>query len=284
MPLSNQEVLDCLRSDDLIGIGMEAHALRRLLHPEGVVTYTLELPEALAAEADDRGATGLVLRGGRTLPQYLAALTDLRKRLPALAVGGLTATDVLRAGDDPAESIVRLRDAGLAWLGGWDAEVLDPAFRQSAASVEDWLRIHRLAHAAGLPTMATLTFGQGETHDQRATHLELLGNLQSDTGGFRAFTPATFQHAAAVDDATSVEYLRVLATSRLALSTIPHLGAHWPSQGVKVLQLGLRFGADDAGAAGDEPGASEEDLRRMIRDAGFEPVQRSSDHGTVFLR
>lgn len=283
MNISREQALDCLRSNDLIGIGMEADAVRRRLHPEGVVTYAIEVGDELASDADDRGASGLVLRGGRPLEELEARLEGVRTRFPRLTVGGLTATDVLRAGPEIGETLRRLSAAGLSWLGGWDAQVLDEGFRQGACCVADWLRIHRAAHAVGIPTMATMTFGQGETHAQRITHLELISALQAESGGFRAFTPATFRHSSPVDDATSVEYLKVLATCRIVLETIPHMQAYWPAQGVKVLQMGLRFGASDAGTAAQEPGTSEEDLRRMIRDAGFRPAQRDSCFKMIFL-
>ncbi len=290
MAITREQTLDCLRSDDLIGIGMEADAVRRRLHPEGVVSYVVELSDALAAEAFERGATGLVLRGAGTLEELEARLLTLAERFPALWVGGLSATDMVRVAGTAgvAEALRRLQGAGLRSLEGWDAQVLAEGFRRGGCSAAEWLEVHRAAHALGLPTAATLTFGQGETDEQRVAHLELLAALQAETGGFRSFTPAGHVHDVAkgersLEEATSVEYLKVLAICRMRLESIANVQANWPTQGVKVLQMGLRFGANDVGAAGLEPGTSEEDLRRMIRDAGFKPVGRDSGYGVMFL-
>ncbi len=290
MTLTREQALDCLRSDDLIGLGMEADAVRRRLHPEGVVSYVVEVGDELAAEAEDLGATGLVLRGAETLAELEVRLATLRERFPALWVGGLSATAVVRVAGSLGihETLRRLQAAGLRSLGGWDAQVLADGFRRDGCSVEDWLAVHRVAHAFGLPTAATMTFGQGESDADRVTHLALLAGLQADTGGFRSFTPAGHLHNVAagersLEEATSVEYLKVLAVCRMQLESITNLQANWPTQGVKVLQMGLRFGANDVGAAGLEPGTSEEDLRRTIRDAGFRPVARDSSYGVMFL-
>ena len=290
MTLTREQALDCLRSDDLIGLGMEADAVRRRLHPEGVVSYVVEVGDELAAEAQDLGATGLVLRGAETLAELETRLATLRERFPALWVGGLSATAVLRVAGSLGieETLRRLQSAGLRSLGGWDAQVLADGFRRGGCSVEDWLAVHRAAHLLGLPTAATMTFGQGESDADRVTHLELLARLQAETGGFRSFTPAGHLHNVAagersLEEATSVEYLKVLAVCRMQLESIANLQANWPTQGVKVLQMGLRFGANDVGAAGLEPGTSEEDLRRTIRDAGFRPIARDSSYGVMFL-
>ena len=133
-----------------------------------------------------------------------------------------------------------------------------------------------------------MTFGQGETYADRVAHLQALADLQHETGGFRSFTPAGRVHDVAagersLEEATSVEYLKTLAICRMFLDEIANVQANWQTQGVKVLQMGLRFGGNDAGAAGSEPGTSEEDLRRVIRDAGFRPVQRDPGYGLWFL-
>jgi len=121
-------------------------------------------------------------------------------------------------------------------------------------------------------------------------HLELLRGLQAETGGFTSFTPLAWQPEAvsggrALDGPTAVEYLKTLAISRLLLEGIEHLQGSWQTQGLKVLQLALGFGADDAGVLDlTEPaGVSEEELRRIVRHAGFRPMQRDAAYRTVFL-
>jgi cyclic dehypoxanthinyl futalosine synthase len=144
-----------------------------------------------------------------------------------------------------------------------------------------------------------MMFGCGETSQQRANHLECVRRIQEETGGFTAFIPWTFQRENTSlgrfvkQEATSVEYLKTLAISRLYLENILNVQSSWVTQGLKVCQMGLRFGGNDVGsimieenvvsAAGTRNQASEEELRRMIRDAGFVPKQRDTLYRTYFL-
>jgi len=137
-----------------------------------------------------------------------------------------------------------------------------------------------------------MMFGVGETLEHRVNHLERLRDLQSETGGFTAFIPWSFQpkHTAlggrGWQEATSVEYLKLLAVSRLYLDNFENVQASWVTQGLKICQLALHFGANDVGsvmleenvvkAAGTSNCTTEAELRRLIADAGFQPVQRDS--------
>jgi cyclic dehypoxanthinyl futalosine synthase len=160
-------------------------------------------------------------------------------------------------------------------------------------SVEKWRRVHRTAHALGLSGAAEMTFGRGESLEQRMDFLEELRQLQEETGGFTAFIPQSAALARKLDDATAVEWLKVLAMSRLYLDNIAHVQSDLGAQGMKVLQLGLRFGGNDAGSAMPDAGGNsdptpldpmtEEELRRVIRDAGFRPVRRDTLYRTLFL-
>jgi cyclic dehypoxanthinyl futalosine synthase len=148
-------------------------------------------------------------------------------------------------------------------------------------------------------TTATMMFGCGETFEQRINHLELVRNLQEDTGGFTAFIPWPFQRentslgSFIKEEATAVEYLQMLAISRIYLDNIEHIQSSWVTPGLKTCQLGLRFGGNDVGsimieenvvsAAGTHHRATEEELRRLIRDAGFIPKQRDTLYRTYFL-
>jgi cyclic dehypoxanthinyl futalosine synthase len=155
-------------------------------------------------------------------------------------------------------------------------------------------------------TAAAMIFGRGETCEQRVRHLEMVRRLQETTGGFAAFVPWSYHpdsHAEPStpeggdrDQATSVECLKTLAVSRLYLDNIENVQAGEDAQDLKTLQLGLRFGGNDAGSAlnpslvagiaGYRAGrgsSGEEDLRRVLRDAGFEPVQRDALYTTCFL-
>ena len=144
-----------------------------------------------------------------------------------------------------------------------------------------------------------MMFGVGETYEQRINHFQVVYDLQRETGGFTAFIPWSFQPKNTAlggrkwDEATSVEYLKLLAISRLFLDNIENVQASWVTQGLKVLQLGLRFGGNDVGsvmleenvvrAAGTSNCTTEEELRHIIRDAGFKPVQRDTLYRTMFL-
>ena len=333
MGITRQQAIDCFASDDLIGIGMEADAVRRSLHPEGVVTYSIDRTLDLAAPnleaqinaALDLGATGTVLelathalkgRGfspaidnpkdigalapegteaSTSLDAVEATLRSLKTTFPNLWLHGLTATNILALATSANLSIEatlqRLQSAGLQSLGS-SALLLDDDLRRTHApqkcSTADWLSVHRSAHSLGLPSTATMIFGLGETPAQRVHHLELLHQLQLETGGFTSFTPLANPLERQLDEATAVDYLKTLAISRLLLDNILNLQSHWPTQGLKVLQMALRFGANDVGSAlHNDPTtithASEEELRRLIRDAGLQPAQRDTPYRTVFL-
>jgi cyclic dehypoxanthinyl futalosine synthase len=144
-----------------------------------------------------------------------------------------------------------------------------------------------------------MMFGCGETLEQRVAHLEAVRRIQDETGGFTAFIPWTFQPEntslgrSVKEEATGVEYLKTLAVARLYLPDIPNVQSSWVTQGLKTCQVGLRFGANDVGsimieenvvsAAGTRNRASEEELRRLIRDAGFVPKQRDTLYRTYYL-
>jgi cyclic dehypoxanthinyl futalosine synthase len=192
------------------------------------------------------------------------------------------------------DTIARLRDAGLDSIPGNDAGILDDAVQPQAPrarwKTQDWLAVHRAAHNVGIQTTATMTFGAGETFDHRVNHLHLLQQLQNDTGGFSSFTPSAFSSrtttAPGFEEATAVEYLKTLAISRMYLDNVENIQSNLETQGLKVLQVSLRFGANDAGSVLFAEGANvatEEQVRQVIRDAGFKPSQRDTLYQTMFL-
>jgi len=326
MGITRQQALDCFASDDLIGIGMEADALRRSLHPEGVVSYTIDRtlacssPDLAVAYASvhksvEMGATGLLLHTDAQHPvaldHYESLFTGIKQRFPSIWLHGLSATQILALASATKlslrDTIARLQIAGLDSIGS-NALILNDEIRNHVTpdkcSTADWLSVHRTAHQLGMSTTATMVFGVGETMEQRVDHLELLRQLQQDTGGFTSFTPLPYQEGDLnLPEPTAVEYLTTLAISRLYLDNIPNLQGSWATQGLKVLQMGLRFGGNDVGSVlleerfgkpgspagvlgqlGWKPGgATEEELRRIIREAGFKPVQRDTAYRTMFL-
>ena len=201
------------------------------------------------------------------------------------------------------DTIARLMDAGLDSIPGGGAEILDDRVRRRVSrlkcSTEEWAEVHRVAHSLGMRTTATMMFGCGETLEERVNHFEVVRRIQEETGGFTAFIPWTFQKENTAlghsvrEEATAVEYLKTLAVSRLYLENILNVQASWVTQGLKLCQIALRFGANDVGsimieenvvsAAGAHHRSTEEELRRLIRDAGFVPRQRDTLYRTYFL-
>jgi cyclic dehypoxanthinyl futalosine synthase len=317
MGITRKEALDCFQSDDLIGIGMEADAVRRRLHPEGVVTYTIDgrIDYATSVGSADfeptcaeianiiaACGTGIMLRGEvtptLTITWFESLFRTIKKRFPALCLHSLSASEILtiaKQSDLPLpETIARLRDAGLDSIPGNDAGILDDAVQPQGIRMKwktaDWIAVHRAAHAIGMQTTATMTFGGGETLEHRMNHLEAVRQLQEETSGFTSFTPWTFTPQGTAingfEEATAVEYLKTLAISRMYLSNIENVQSSLETQGLKVLQVGLRFGGNDVGSvllAEGANAATEEQLRQVIRDAGFKPVQRDTLYRTMFL-
>lgn len=341
--MTREEAIDLFRSDDLIGIGMAADAVRRKLHPEGVVTYIIDrninytnfcteycsfcafyrpmghaegyiLPKETIfekiQETIELGGTGILMQGGLhpdlKIEWYEDLLRSIKKRFDiwchcfsAPEIVNIAEVSGLSLGD----TLARLRDAGLDSLPGGGAEILDDEVRHRISrlkcTVREWIDVHRTAHAVGLRTTATMMFGTGETIEQRLNHFDIVRRIQEDTGGFTAFIPWYFQRANTSlgrfvkEEATAVEYLKMLALSRLYLENIVNIQSSWVTPGLKTCQLGLRFGGNDVGsimieenvvsAAGTHHRATEEELRRIIRDAGFIPKQRDTLYRTYFL-
>ena len=279
---------------------------RRRLHPLDFETIYDKI-----AETVEMGGTGVLMQGGihpdLKIDWFERLFTGIKQRFPQIWLHCLSASEVLAIAEysnlDLRTTIARLRDAGLDSIPGGGAEILDDEVRFRIARLkcrtEDWVSVHRTAHQLGMRTTATMMFGVGESFDQRINHFEVVRRLQEETGGFTAFIPWSFQpnHTAlggrGWDEATSVEYLKVLAIARLYLDNIENVQASWVTQGLKVLELGLHFGGNDVGsvmleenvvkAAGTSNCTTEEELRRIIRDAGFKPVQRDTLYRTMFL-
>jgi cyclic dehypoxanthinyl futalosine synthase len=282
---------------------------RPLGHAEG---YILSREEIFAKiqETLDLGGTGVLMQGGLHPDLKIEWYEDLFRGIKArfrVHLHCLSAPELINirevSGIALREVIARLRDAGLDSIPGGGAEILDEEARNRISrlkcSVEEWMDVHRTAHALGMRTTATMMFGAGETFEQRMNHLDLIRNLQAETGGFTAFIPWTFQREntalgrSVKEEATAVEYLQTLAISRIYLENFENVQASWVTQGLKTCQLGLRFGGNDVGsimieenvvsAAGAHHRASEEELRRLIRDAGFVPKQRDTLYRTYYL-
>ena len=190
----------------------------------------------------------------------------------------------------PTETVIsRLVAAGLDSIPGGGAEILVDRVRHllncdSKATAAEWLDVMRVAHHAGLRTTATMMYGSVETLDERLEHLFKLRDLQDETGGFTAFITWSYQPPNTElggEESTGVDYLRTLATARLVLDNLDNLQASWVTQGGKVGQLSLAFGANDMGsvmieenvvrAAGAAYCMDEVEIAGNIEDAGFVP-------------
>jgi len=261
--------------------------------------------ETIAAKVEETvaaGGTGILLQGGvhpsLRIEFYEGLLRELKRTFPAVHLHAYSAPEIWYIAKleklPVAEVIGRLREAGLESIPGGGAEVLEDETRKriwsrAKASTAQWLDVHRAAHELGMRTTATMMFGVGEPTSARVDHFVRVRELQDATGGFTAFIPWTFQEEnTAMDGEVPVsggfDYLRTLAISRLALDNVRHVQGSWVTQGPKIGQLSLFFGADDLGsimleenvvaAAGARHRMDQAGMEHLIRDAGFAPRQR----------
>ena len=271
-------------------------------HAEGYV-LTLDELEVKVRETMELGGRQILLQGGMNpelkLDFYQEMLAFLKREFPEVAVHGFSPPEIAflaeTSGLSSSEVVARLAAAGLDSIPGGGAEILVDHVRTRISphkcSAAKWLEVMECAHHQGLKTTATMMFGHGERIEDRLEHLEKLRDLQDRTGGFTAFIPWTFQPRNTridVPEASSVEYLKFLALSRLYLDNVPHLQASWVTQGPLVGQMALHWGADDMGstmieenvvaAAGVRFLLPEEDLRAIVEGAGFTPMRRRMDY------
>ena len=282
---------------------------RPLGHAEGYILPQETIFEKIR-ETIELGGTGVLMQGGLhpdlKIEWYEDLLRSIKQRFQ-IHLHCFSSPEILNiaevSGLSLHDTIARLRDAGLDSIPGGGAEILDDDVRRRISRLKcntaEWLEVHRVAHALGMRTTATMMFGCGETIEQRLNHLDHVRRLQEETGGFTAFIPWTFQKEntslgrSVTEEATAVEYLKTLAVSRLYLDNVDNIQSSWVTQGLKTCQVGLRFGANDVGstmieenvvsAAGAHHCATEEELRRLIRDAGFVPKQRDTLYRAYFL-
>lgn len=269
--------------------------------PEAYVLTFDQIGEKIR-ETIDLGGTGVLLQGGvhGDLPFsfYEDMFRFIKKNFPTIHLHALSAPEVYylqKVTKWPMRDVIaRLRDAGLQSIPGGGAEILEDSVRKriwslTKAPTQKWVEVHEAAHCLGIRTTATMMFGVGESNAQRVEHFRVVRDLQDRTGGFTAWIPWTFQKEntvldGKVEEAGGFEYLKTLAVSRLYLDNIRHVQGSWVTQGPKIGQVSLSFGADDLGsimieenvvyAAGARNRMTQEEMRRLIADAGYEPVQR----------
>jgi cyclic dehypoxanthinyl futalosine synthase len=262
-------------------------------------------------EMIELGGTGVLMQGGLhpdlRIEFYENMLRSIRQRFPQVHLHCFSAPEITCiaevSGLSVRDTIVRLRDAGLDSIPGGGAEILDDEVRARISRLkcgsDEWEDMHRVAHALGMRTTATMMFGCGEEMRHRVNHLERLKRIQEDTGGFTSFIPWFFAPdntplGKKIPEATAFDYLKTLAISRLYLDNIDHIQSSWLTPGIKICQVGLQFGADDVGsilieenvvyAAGVRNRTNESELRRIISEAGYMPAQRDTLYRSYSLK
>jgi len=265
------------------------------------------------------GGTQILLQGGLhphlTMDYYLSLLKAIKARYP-ITIHGFSPPEIsyLAAKHDLTirETLKILKEAGLDSIPGGGAEILSDRVREilSPRKIKSaaWLKVMEEAHYLGMRTTATMMFGSIEKPEDIVDHLDRIRGLQERTGGFTAFIPWSFQPgntelstAAKAGSgspgfnvqhpASAVEYLKVLALSRIYLDNLRNIQASWVTQGLKLAQIALRFGANDFGSTMIEENVvastgvsyrvSKDDILHAIRSAGFHPAQRDTCYNVL---
>ncbi|RUM42880.1 MAG: dehypoxanthine futalosine cyclase [Desulfurobacterium sp.] len=250
------------------------------------------------------GGTAILLQGGLHpglgIEYYEELLSFIKSNFPEIHVHGFSAPEIIHiskvSGLSVEEVLRRLISAGLGSVPGGGAEILVDRVRERIAPrkarTEEWLEVHRTAHKLGLRTTATMMFGSLDTDEDVVEHLKVIRELQDETGGFTAFIPWSYQPdntelgKEVRNKAGGERYLRVLAVSRIYLDNVENVQASWVTQGGKLAQVALKFGANDFGslmieenvvaAAGVKFRMPLSEILRLIKDAGYTPVQRDT--------
>jgi cyclic dehypoxanthinyl futalosine synthase len=252
-------------------------------------------------ETVELGGDQILMQGGLhphlKLEWYEELLHDIKSRFPHVNVHGFSPPEIhhfTKVAKLPLRTVLeRLKAAGLGSLPGGGGEILVDRVRKAMTRgkvmTDDWLNVHRVWHELGGRSTATMMFGHIETLEERIEHMERVRQLQDETGGLTAFISWTFQpehtDMADVPPAGAFEYLRTQALSRLYLDNVPNIQSSWVTQGPKIGQLALYFGANDMGSlmieenvvasAGTVYYLSLEQIKGAIREAGYIPRQRN---------
>jgi len=271
--------------------------------------YVLSIDEIMEkiGEAVRLGATQILMQGGLNpdLPveYYEEMLEKTRKRFPSVQRHFFSPAEIQFmakvSGNSLKETLERLVEAGLQSIPGGGAEILDDRVRKKVSpnkiSWEEWKEVMVTAHEIGLPTTATMVFGLGEGPEERVRHILRIREIQEETGGFTAFIPWSFQpgntvlaRREGIRKASGIEYLKVVALSRILLhGAIPNIQASHVTQGTRVAQVALFYGANDFGGTMIEENVvratgtvsqyiAPEKIIRLIRDTGRPAARRDT--------
>ncbi|MCK4509552.1 MAG: dehypoxanthine futalosine cyclase, partial [Desulfuromonadales bacterium] len=263
------------------------------MHPDAyVLSYTQIFGKV--QELVDSGGTQLLMQGGLhpdlKLDWFADLFRQLRHRFPTVQIHSLSPAEIVHiaklSGISMAECLARLHRAGLQSLPGGGAEILVDKVRQKISpdkiGWQEWAAVMREAHNLGMPTTATMMFGVRERPEDIVEHLFRIRELQAEQGGFTAFIPWSYQPgntALGGEQASGVEYLKVLALARVILDNVENIQASWVTQGARMAQIALYFGANDLGgtmleenvvaAAGVDFRMSQEEIIDLAKGAGF---------------
>ena len=269
--------------------------------------YLLTYDEILekVRETVEAGGTQLMIQGGLYPDlglEYYEKMLSLIKSKYDITIHSFTATEIQhfarQAGISILDCLKRLQAAGLDSLPGGGAEILVDEIRQKVSPkkimTEDWLHVMECAHSIGMESTATMVIGLGETMAQRVEHMEKIRRLQDRTGGFRAFITWTFQPGNTElggEKTSGWDYMRTLAMTRLYMDNVAHIQGSWVTQGERIGQLTLGFGADDLGsimleenvvrAAGTAYDMSIKKMADLISGAGKKPAQRDTEYRII---
>ena len=252
------------------------------------------------------GGTQLLMQGGLHpdlgIDWFEKLFVKIKQRFPLLQNHSLSPAEITQiasiSGLTITATVRRLKSAGLDSIPGGGAEILVDRVRQEISPKKigwaGWAEVMRVAANAGMPTTATMMFGSRETSEEIIEHIFRVRELQAAGGSFTAFIPWTYQPGNTElggTTATGVEYLKVLALSRIILDNIANVQASWVTQGAKMAQVALFFGANDLGgtmleenvvaAAGCSFRMSREEMIALIRGAGFRAAQRTTTYAIV---
>lgn len=236
---------------------------------------------------------------------YLEMLAGIKEVRPEIHIQAFTCVEIAHlaeiSGQSVEDTLKDLMAAGLGSIPGGGAEVFSPRIRELTCerklSGEGWIEVAKTAHRLGLNTNATMLYGHIETLEERIEHLDMLRKAQDETGGFLTYIPLAFHPTntglADLSRTTGIEDLKNIAVARCFLDNFPHIKAYWVMIGPKLAQVALSFGADDVDgtvkeeiitqmAGGDsEQALSRDQLLRMIREAGRQPIERDTLYNTI---
>lgn len=283
---------------------------------EDIDAYVIEVDDIIKKIRDAKGVgiEAILLQGGLhpgfKLDYYIELVKGIKEAYPSLHIHGFSPPEIVHIARKSQLSIEEvlssLHKAGLDSIPGGGAEILDNTVRKrispNKCSVEEWLDVMRMAHLLGIKSSATMMFGCIETYRERINHLSSIRKLQDETKGFTSFIAWTYQSAKGIrkdlkkdndrkyllcidKETSAVDYLKTVAIARIFLDNFEHIEASIVTQGPKIAQLALAFGADDIGsvmveenvvrAAGNSYVSSEGELIYLIQEAGYIPAKRN---------